>query len=60
MISYILDVLVFTTPVDNYEIYVYTRSISDGGWFGKIFRIGNQPINAQLSLYNNKVVLGWK
>ena len=24
-----------------------------GGGFGKIFKIGNQPINAQLSLYNN-------
>jgi len=26
-----------------------------GGGFGKIFKIGNQPINAQLSLYNNVV-----
>ena len=26
-----------------------------GGGFGKIFKIGNQPINAQLSLYNNIV-----
>lgn len=26
-----------------------------GGGFGKIFRIGKQPINAQLSLYNNVV-----
>lgn len=26
-----------------------------GGGFGRIFRIGNQPINAQLSLYNNVV-----
>ncbi|NOR55918.1 MAG: neuromedin U [Sulfurovum sp.] len=26
-----------------------------GAGFGKIFRIGNQPINAQLSLYNNVV-----
>lgn len=26
-----------------------------GAGFGKVFRIGNQPINAQLSLYNNVV-----
>lgn len=26
-----------------------------GGGFGKIFKIGNQPINGQLSLYNNVV-----
>ena len=26
-----------------------------GGGFGKVFKIGNQPINAQLSLYNNVV-----
>jgi len=26
-----------------------------GGGFGKIFKIGNQPINAQLSLYNNVI-----
>ncbi len=26
-----------------------------GGGFGKIFRIGKQPINAQLSLYNNVI-----
>jgi hypothetical protein len=26
-----------------------------GGGFGKIFKIGKQPINAQLSLYNNVV-----
>ena len=26
-----------------------------GGGVGKIFRIGNQPINAQLSLYNNVI-----
>ena len=26
-----------------------------GGGFGRIFKIGNQPINAQLSLYNNVV-----
>jgi hypothetical protein len=26
-----------------------------GGGFGRVFRIGNQPINAQLSLYNNVV-----
>jgi len=26
-----------------------------GGGFGKIFKIGNQPINAQLSVYNNVI-----
>ena len=28
---------------------------SSGGGVGRIFKIGNQPINAHLSLYNNVV-----
>ena len=33
----------------------HTWTVPFGGGVGKIFRVGNQPINAQLSLYNNVV-----